>query len=62
MKTTFFKPVIEALIAASAEFARRNNSHEIYRLPDRSTVPVPRKLDDRGLAQSIVKRVGARLG
>lgn len=61
MKTTFFKPVIRAFEEAGAEFTRRNNSHEIYRLPDGSMCPVPRKLDNFILAKRLAKRVGVHL-
>lgn len=61
MKTTFFKPVIRAFKKAGAIFNRQNNSHLIYRLPDRSMAAVPRKLDDHRIAAALVKRVGARL-
>lgn len=57
MRTTFYKEILQVVRDAGYEFARRNNSHEIYRKKDCAQIVIPRKMDDPRIYHRILKQV-----
>jgi predicted RNA binding protein YcfA (HicA-like mRNA interferase family) len=60
-KGSHIHSLVEALEEAGYSLARRSSSHYIFKAPDRPSVTIPEKLDDRHLARKIAKAAGVAL-
>lgn len=55
-RTAFYKEIIQVVKEAGFEFARRNNSHEIYKKDGSAHIVIPRTIDDPKIYYRILKQ------